>query len=227
MSLFSDIHSAPGGAADTPMRDDDPGKSGGGFGLVSSNDGCSLVRAQAEAELGLIHCGGPIGKGGNKICFRKDCSVASHELKMRSLAFADDDMVFICSSGGDVIFDKPAVPARRFGENIERHLGETRSKKSWVTLLMSMLNQRDALAKSDVKKLSERLENHDRTLPQGMTPLKKKPKLETSSLSLEAGFELTLVDLLQDLGSTNEMIMLNLRVQWRFLCQNVETLKEL
>ena len=65
MLLFSDFYSAPGGAADSPLQDDNPGKSGGGFGLVSASDGCSLVRVQVETELGPIYCGGTIGKGGN------------------------------------------------------------------------------------------------------------------------------------------------------------------
>jgi len=52
MSLFSDVYSTPRVVADTPMQDDDPGKSGGGFGFVSSNNGCLLVQVQVESELG-------------------------------------------------------------------------------------------------------------------------------------------------------------------------------
>mmetsp|Transcript_28734 Transcript_28734/g.43427 ORF Transcript_28734/g.43427 Transcript_28734/m.43427 type:complete len:183 (+) Transcript_28734:155-703(+) len=174
MYFFQDVYSAP--------RGENPGKSGGGFAL--SKDECFLVRVQVEAELGPIYCGGPIGRGGNKICFRKDCSVSSHKLKPKPEGFPEDNMVFICSPGGDVIYSKPAVPASRFGDNIERYLGEAHTKESWATLLMTIENSDGTLALADINQLSDRLVNWDRILPQGMTPLKKKPKLEISSPAL-------------------------------------------
>jgi len=122
--------------------------------------------------LGPIHCGGPIGKRRNKICFRKNCDVSSHKLKPKPEGYPEDDMVFICAPGGEIIYSKPAVPASQFGDNIERYLAEERRKESWETLITA-LSKCYKPSKTNVELLSERLQDRERALPEGVRPLKK------------------------------------------------------
>mmetsp|Transcript_25523 Transcript_25523/g.33294 ORF Transcript_25523/g.33294 Transcript_25523/m.33294 type:complete len:151 (-) Transcript_25523:1083-1535(-) len=76
-------------------------------------------------------------------------------------------------------------------------------------------------------KFEHRIEERDREFPRGMTPMKKRAKLDLKSPSLDAGFELTMVDLMEDLGTNNEIMLSNLRDQWRQLGHNLTTLKDM
>lgn len=224
MSLFGDLYSAPSGLAPSPLRGDDPGKSGGGF--LSRSTVCPLVCVDVIKELGSVFCGSDIGKGGNKICYRQDCDVASHQMRPTSKHFPEDNMVFICSPARDLIYSKPSVPASKFGDNLERYLAEERPKESWKTLLTSLAKSEQA-STEDLERLANHLHGRERSLPQRLAPLKKRTKLDIDSPTLDAGFEVTLMDLLPDLGSTDSLMLSNLRLQWRHLCANLETLREL
>jgi len=57
--------------------------------------------------------------------------------------------------------------------------------------------------------------------------MKKRVKLDLNSPTLEAGFKVTVLDLVDDLGLNDSMVLSNLREQWRLLGQNLRTLKEL
>jgi hypothetical protein len=75
--------------------------------------------------------------------------------------------------------------------------------------------------------LSKRIEASEDDAPMGITPLKKRPKLEIRSLALEAGFELTLMDLEEDLVTTPDLVVSNIRREWQKAGQNFQTQKEL
>mmetsp|Transcript_32951 Transcript_32951/g.49753 ORF Transcript_32951/g.49753 Transcript_32951/m.49753 type:complete len:112 (+) Transcript_32951:628-963(+) len=94
-------------------------------------------------------------------------------------------------------------------------------------LLMTLGKEEGTPAVSDIKKLSDRLHDCDPNLLQDMMLLKAKPKLEITSPLLDTGFEVTLVELIRDMGTSDKVVLSNLCSQWSSLCDNVDTLMEL
>jgi hypothetical protein len=127
-------------------------------------------------------------------------------------------MLFIpCSGGrGEEVSAVYAKPARDCGNALETYLSDERSIESWESLLFSILkaetHDKNEEAISELAQWIE--ENHD-DAPLGVTPLKKRPKLEIRSPALDAGYELTLMDLEEDLGTSPDLVLANLRLEWK------------
>jgi len=162
--------------------------------------------------LGITFCGKPIGHGGNKICTQTDCEVASHTHCSLPTGFPCNNVVVIQASNGKEAYCKPAISAVNLGSNLERYLLEEKSKEAWEALLISLDKTAEATAEEMVT-FEHQIEERDREFPQGMTPMEKQAKLDLLSPSLEAGFELNMVKLMDDLGTNNELMLSNLRDQ--------------
>mmetsp|Transcript_15992 Transcript_15992/g.24205 ORF Transcript_15992/g.24205 Transcript_15992/m.24205 type:complete len:232 (-) Transcript_15992:796-1491(-) len=173
-----------------------------------------------------MYCGKPIGRGGNKICLQKHCDVTSHLERDYPTSFTSNDIVLIWASNGREAFLKPSVEARKLQPNLERYLQEERSKESWETLLTN-LDKAENVTSEEMANFEDRIDTRERDYPLGVTPLKKRKKLDLNSPTLDAGFEVTVLDLVDDLGVNDSMVLSNLREQWRLLGQNLKTLKEL
>jgi hypothetical protein len=62
----------------------------------------------------------------------------------------------------------------------------------------------------------------------GVTPHKKRMKLEVRSPSLEENYEVTMLEVeVNLLGDTLEEIMQSLVVEWKVMASNINTLKEM
>ena len=78
-----------------------------------------------------------------------------------------------------------------------------------------------------VQDLSKRLQEEAKSYPLGHTPLKKRTKLNMKSLALEAGFKLTMVELNEDLGTTDSLVSSSLRNESKALAANFSTIWQL
>jgi len=222
--MLSSLYSPPACAATLP-RGGNSGKSKGGF-LGPSKAGCRLIRVDVDGDLGSTFCGKPIGQGGNKMCLQKDCEIATHAERPYPTCFTSGDVVLIQAPNGHEAFLKPAVYAGKLQPNLERYLQEERSKESWESLLTN-LDKTENVTSEEMANFENRIDTREREYPLGVTPLKKRVKLDLNSPTLDAGFEVTVLDLVDDLGANDSMVLSNLREQWRLLGQNLRTLKEL
>jgi hypothetical protein len=59
----------------------------------------------------------------------------------------------------------------------------------------------------------------------GVTPMKKRPKLDVMTpVVLDAGFEVTMAVLKEDLGDGDRLVMSNLKLEWKKVVINLELL---
>eukprot|EP00546_Thalassionema_frauenfeldii_P013470 CAMPEP_0178911166 /NCGR_PEP_ID=MMETSP0786-20121207/9531_1 /TAXON_ID=186022 /ORGANISM="Thalassionema frauenfeldii, Strain CCMP 1798" /LENGTH=377 /DNA_ID=CAMNT_0020583557 /DNA_START=281 /DNA_END=1414 /DNA_ORIENTATION=- len=160
------------------------------------------------------------------MCLQKDCEIATHAERPYPTCFTSGDVVLIQAPNGHEAFLKPAVYAGKLQPNLERYLQEERSKESWESLLTN-LDKTENVTSEEMANFENRIDTREREYPLGVTPLKKRVKLDLNSPTLDAGFEVTVLDLVDDLGANDSMVLSNLREQWRLLGQNLRTLKEL
>jgi hypothetical protein len=178
-------------------------------------------------------CGGTIGKACNKMCVVRGCTTSAHQLRPIHVDFPSTALVFISAQGssGDgvtSVFVTPFVTASDFGDILETYLNDDRPRESWETLLCSISKaEPQDKTEATISKLASMIENNDDEAPRGDTPLKKRPELEVRSPALDAGFELTLMELEEDLGTTTEIVITNIRQEWQKTGRNFMTLKEL
>jgi hypothetical protein len=60
-----------------------------------------------------------------------------------------------------------------------------------------------------------------------LTPLKKRAKLDLRSSFIEAGYEVTIAEVIDNLGTSDSLILSNLQMEWKKIGKNFETIKEL
>ncbi|KAI2492591.1 hypothetical protein MHU86_21975 [Fragilaria crotonensis] len=162
---------------------------GRGGVVLSSRSGVSLWKGNGSG-LGVSFCGGVIGKAGHKMCVMTDCTVGAHvgrKAVFPTLDDGSDEAVFIVSNAGganDVqsVHLSPCVGTLKLGTNLDRYLEERREVLDWETLFNG-INARVAgregqVDEEDFERISRKL---DGDLAIGMTPFKKRPKLEVVS----------------------------------------------
>jgi hypothetical protein len=102
---------------------------------------------------------------------------------------------------------------------------------SWETMLLCSIAKADPLDKNleTINRLFDlTIETNDEEAPFRVTPMKKRKKLDIRSPALDAGFELILIDLDEDLGESTDVVIANiLRQEWKKAGRNFLTLKEL
>ena len=163
----------------------------GGGGVLSSRSGVSLWKGSGPG-LGVSFCGGVIGKGGHKMCVMTDCIVGTHvgrKAVFPPLEDGSDEAVFIVSNntGGSSniqsVHLSPCVGTLKLGTNLDRYLlEEKREVLDWETLFNG-INARVAGREGQVNEedFEQILRKLDGDLAVGMTPFKKRPKLEVVS----------------------------------------------
>jgi hypothetical protein len=135
--------------------------------------------------------------------------------------------VFIEASSKGVYID-PVVPITYFGSKLSRYLSERRPLAAWEALLRGMIaegkpngpdpDDLDAFFKRSCQDaVDERL---------GKTPFKKRPKLDISSPTLDAGYEVTMPELEGTFEKGEDKAEVIAR-NWPVLVRNLATLKEL
>jgi hypothetical protein len=162
---------------------------GRGGVVLSSRSGVSLWKGRGSG-LGVTFCGGVIGKAGHKMCVMTDCTVGAHvgrKAVFPTLDDSSDEAVFIVSNAGGTnniqsVHLSPCVGTLKLGTNLERYLEERREVLDWETLFNG-INARVAgregqVDEEEFERISRKL---DGDLAMGMTPFKKRPKMEVVS----------------------------------------------
>ena len=153
---------------------------GRGGVVLSSRSGVNLWKGRGSG-LGVSFCGGVIGKAGHKMCVLAECTVGAHmgrKAVFPTLPDGSEEAVFIGSNTGSLndavqsVHLNPCVATSKLGANLDRYLEEKREVLDWETLFNG-INSRVAGSEGQV------VEEGD--LAVGMTPFKKRPKLEVVS----------------------------------------------
>ena len=162
---------------------------GRGGVVLSSRSGVGLWKG-SRSGMGVSFCGGVIGKAGHKMCVMPNCTVAAHVGRKAVFPTPEDgspEAVFIAcvSAGGNDVQSvhlNPFVGTSKLGANLDWYLEEKREVLDWETLFNG-INARVAglegqVNEKDFDRISRKL---DGELAVGMTPFKKRPKLEVVS----------------------------------------------
>jgi hypothetical protein len=158
------------------------GFEGGSAGVPSSKEVAVRVISLRRRDMGVLICGGMIGKDG-RMCILEDCSTASHRVnKCWVVVFKDSpsDTTLFCigcappggSGKSTAVFVDPTIPFEKLNSTtaaMQRPIGD------WKILFRSVQNQPD-LTSEEEHELTERF---SKSSPRGLlTPRKaKKPRL--------------------------------------------------
>jgi hypothetical protein len=207
--------------------------SGGGlsFGIGSKDVG---IVALKSSEQGRAFCGAPVGKDGRKMCVGVAWGFEVHRTKKVDLSSIIGETLFICTSvkpdaARMVVHLEPRISSRTLGSSLSRYLQERRSLDGWDTLFRGILatDEDDGVTEGDIQNITKRVDNRGGQEKYGVTPRKKRPKLEINFPALEANYELTMPEVETTLGDSPEEIIRNLVTEWRVMANNVNTLKEM
>jgi hypothetical protein len=210
---------------------------GGGFvsaGLPSAKQaGVGLV-ALKRSQMGVLLCGGAIGKDG-RMCVAKvsTCSTASHlknkcwEQAFGAITDSDSSMLFIRSSAKEsdqIVHMEPSLPEEVADE---RYLKATRTVSSWSSLFKSLKGLPDISKEVH----AELLERSSKPLPAMglMTPRKPKKKVRLATeddVKVEDDGMVTLKSIDDELGPTDETAMAIMRTGWPSLIENQSILRD-
>jgi hypothetical protein len=121
------------------------------------------------------------------------------------------------------------LASRMLGDTLERYLMEKRSLDGWDTLFRGIqaTEEDEGVTAGVIRNLTKRVDGRGGQEKYGVTPHKKRPKLEIRSPALEANYELTMPEVEASLGDNPEDIIRNLSTEWRVMAANVNTLKEM
>jgi hypothetical protein len=208
---------------------------GGGFvGLGGKQLG---IVALFSSNQGSTFCGGCVGKDGRKMCISVDCDVEAHKFKKANMASVPGDQLFIMTtadpdSSKKVVHLEPSLEARALGATLKRYLVEKRSLDAWDVLFRGIqaTAEQDAgveIDEVDIRNFTERVDKRGEQDRSGVTPKKKRPKLDISSPALESNFDLTMTPLETNLGETDQEVLNALPREWKSMVSNLETLAEM
>jgi hypothetical protein len=210
------------------------GSRGGGgvsFGVGAKDVG--IVELEASAQ-GKDFCGGVIGKEGRKMCIGVNCGVEGHRTKEVDLAAVIGKTLFIVTSSNpdttrSAVHLEPRIPSRTLGGKLARYLQEMRSLDGWDTLFRGIqgTDEDKGVTEGALSNITKRVDGRGGQERYGVTPYKKRPKLEVNSPALEANFELTMPEVEPDLGDSPNIILRNLVSEWKVMANNVNTLKKM
>jgi hypothetical protein len=192
------------------------------------------IVALKSIEQGRAFCGAPVGKDGRKMCVGVACGFEVHRTKKVDLTAIIGETLFICTSVNPdaarmVVHLESRISSRTLGSNLPRYLKERRSLDGWDTLFRGILatDEDDGVTEGDIQNITKRVDNRGGQEKYGVTPRKKRPKLEINSPALEANYKLTIPEVETTLGDSPEEIIRNLVTEWRVMANNVNTLKEM
>ena len=126
------------------------------------------------------------------------------------------------------MYCQPVVPETKLGERLGRYLEERREIDDWILVLQQInaMTGGDPIdEEAQVERLARKLDG-DFKRDMGVTPMKKRPKLQVTSPAFEADFDIILAPLNSDLGpeGVKEAIF---NSEWKKPVSNVNTLREL
>jgi hypothetical protein len=210
------------------------GSRGGGglsFGVGSRDVG--IVQLEVK-EQGKSFCGGAIGKG-RKMCVGMACLVEGHKTKKVDLSMLVGGCLFIVTTPNPdlqkvAVNVEPSIPGRSLGLKLSRYLAERRSLDGWDTLFRGLqaAEEYEGVTEGAVSNITKRVDGRGIQDKYGVTPHKKRAKLEVTSPSLEANYELTMPEIEANLhGETAEEILQSLVVEWKVMATTINTLKEM
>ena len=162
---------------------------GGGGVVLSSRSGVGLWKGSGSG-LGVSFCGGVFGKAGHKMCVMANCTVVAHVGRKAAFPTLEDggpEAVFIASAAGGVndvqsVHLSPFVGTLKLGANLDRYLDEKREVLDWETLFNGInahvAGREGQVDEEEFDRSSRKL---DGELAVGMTPFKKRPKMEVVS----------------------------------------------
>jgi hypothetical protein len=98
-----------------------------------------------EPELGVVLCGGKIGKHGGSMCLKKanECMVVSHRKMLARFESAVTSesgcyVVVATSSMEEAVYVSLIVPVEKFEDKLETYLDDRRSMIEWESILRSI-----------------------------------------------------------------------------------------
>jgi hypothetical protein len=91
----------------------------------------------------------------------------------------------------------------------------------------SATDEDEGVTDGAIRNITKRVDVRGGQEKYGVTPHKKRPKVDFRSPALEANYELTMPEVETTLGDNPEDIMRNLATEWRVMANNVNMLKEM
>jgi hypothetical protein len=217
----------------TPVHAGTFGAGGGLSSGVGSRD-VGIVQLEVRDQ-GKTFCGGAIGVKGRKMCVGVACRIEGHKMKKVDLSAMVGWCLFIVTTASPdlqkiAVHVEPSIPSRSLGTNLTRYLAERRALEGWDILFRGLqaAEEDEGVTDDTVYNITKRVDGRGIQEKYGVTPHKKRTKLEVTSPALEANFELTMPEVEENLlGDTTEEILQSLRVEWKVMATNINTLKEM
>jgi hypothetical protein len=131
------------------------------------------------------------------------------------------------SASKPAVHVEPSLPASSLGPNKERYKSELRSVEAWNTLFRGLIASEDSPSEGAIDLLASRIDGRRLDSKFGVTPLKKRVKLDVSSPALKANYEVSMQEIASQLGDDPQTVLSNVALEWKILARNLATLKEM
>jgi hypothetical protein len=207
------------------------GSQGGILIGVSATD-VGIVELDTYA-IGSAFCGGCIGteSKGRKMCIDPNYTIAKHaenKIDLTDIGYASVLLIRTSNTASKpAVHVEPCLPALSLRPNKERYKSELRSVEAWNTLFRGLIASEDSPSEKAIDLLASRIDGRRLDSKFGVTPLKKRAKLDVLSPALEANYEVTMQEIASQLGEDPQTILSNVALEWKVLVRNLTTLKEM
>jgi hypothetical protein len=151
------------------------------------------------------------------MCIDPRCTISKHaETKTSVSEVAYSNALFIRMSNAvskPAMHVEPALSATALGPNKERYKSKLRSVEAWNTLFRGLIASEDSPSEEAIEELTNRIDDRRLDSKFGVTPMKKRAKLEVTSPALESNYEVTMMEIADSLGEDPEAILRNVNAE--------------